>query len=57
MSSHVDVTSHNNTRYIASADTFVNAPHHTHHSYGYYGQEPMYVVILRVLMLLATYNM
>jgi hypothetical protein len=57
MSSHVDVTSHNDTRYIASADTFVNAPHHTHHSYGYYGQEPMHVVILRVLMLLATYNM
>ena len=44
MSSHVDVASHNDTRYVASADNFVNAPHHTHHSYGYYGQEPMQVV-------------
>ena len=44
MSSHVDVASHNDTRYVASAHTFVNAPHHTHHSYGYYGQEPMHVV-------------
>ena len=44
MSPHVDVASHNDTKYVASADTFVNAPHHTHHSYGYYGQEPMHVV-------------
>ena len=41
MNSHVGVASHNDTRYVASADTFVNAPHHTHHSYGYYGQEPV----------------
>ena len=44
MNSHVDVASHNHTRYVASANTFDNAPHHTHHNYGYYGQEPRHVV-------------
>ena len=44
MSSHVDVASHNHTRYVASANTFDNAPHYTHHNYGYYGQEPMSIV-------------
>jgi len=44
MNSHVDVASHNHTRYVASANTFDNAPHHTHHNYGYYGQEPMSTV-------------
>jgi hypothetical protein len=28
MNSHVDVASHNHTRYVASANTFDNAPHH-----------------------------
>ena len=37
MSSHVDVASHNDTRYVASVDTFVNSPNHTYHNYGYYG--------------------
>ena len=32
MSSHVDVASHNDTRYVASVDTFNNVPHHTHHN-------------------------
>ena len=41
MSSHVGVASCNNTRYVTSANTFVNAPHNTHHDYEYYGQEPM----------------
>jgi hypothetical protein len=41
INSHVDVTSHNDTRYVASANTFDNAPHHMHHNHGYYGQEPM----------------
>ena len=44
MNSHVDAASHNHTRYVASANTFDNAPHHTHHNYGYYGQEPMSTV-------------
>ena len=44
MSSHVGVASCNDTTYLASANTFDNAPHHTHHNYGYYGQEPMHVV-------------
>ena len=44
INSHVDVASHNHTRYVASANTCVNAPHHTHHNYEYYGQEPMHVV-------------
>jgi hypothetical protein len=44
MNSHVDVASHNHTRYVVSANTFDNAPHHTHHNYGYYGQEPMHIV-------------
>ena len=35
MSSHVDVTGHSDTRYVASADSF---------NYGYYGQEPMSIV-------------
>jgi hypothetical protein len=56
MNSHVDVASHNHTRYVASANTFDNAPHHTHRNYGYYDQEPMHVVNSSVLMLLATYN-
>jgi hypothetical protein len=41
MNSHVDVANHNHTRYVASPNTFDNAPHHTHHNYG---QEPMHVV-------------
>ena len=44
MSSHVGVASHNDIRYVASADTFVNTSHHTHHNYEYYGQEPMSIV-------------
>jgi hypothetical protein len=45
MISHVGVASHNDTRYVASADILVNAPHHTHNNYGYYGQETMSIVI------------
>ena len=41
MSSHVDVASCNDTTYLASANTFDNAPHYTHHNYKYYGQQPM----------------
>jgi hypothetical protein len=41
MSSHVGVANYNDTRYVASVDTFDNAPHHMHHNYRYYGQEPM----------------
>ena len=41
MSSHVGVASCNDTRYVTSANTFINAPHNTHHDYEYYGQEPM----------------
>ena len=44
MSSLVGVASCNDTRYVTSANTFVNVPHHTHHNYEYYGQEPMHVV-------------
>ena len=45
MNSHVDAASHNHTRYVASANTFDNAPHcHTHQNYGYHGQEPMSTV-------------
>jgi hypothetical protein len=44
MSSHVSVASYNDTRYVASTDTFDNAPHHTHHNYGYHGQELMSAV-------------
>jgi hypothetical protein len=44
MNSHVDVTSHNNTRCVASANTFDNAPHHMHHNHGYHDQEPMSTV-------------
>ena len=44
MSSHVGVASCNDIRYVASADSFDNASHHTHHSYGYHGQEPMSTV-------------
>ena len=44
MNSHVGVASHNDTRYVASANTFVNTPHHTHHNYEYYAQEPMSTV-------------
>ena len=32
MNPHVGVASHNDTRYIASANTFVNTSHHTHHN-------------------------
>jgi hypothetical protein len=46
MNSRVDVASHNHTRYVASANTFVNPSHHTHHNYGNYGQQPMPIVIL-----------
>jgi len=41
MSSHVGVASCNDIRYVTSANTFVNAPHNTHHDYKYYGQELM----------------
>ena len=44
MSSRVGVASCNDTRYVTSANTFVNVPHHTHHNYGYHGQEPMSTV-------------
>jgi hypothetical protein len=44
MSSHVGVASCNDTRYVASADSFDNASNHTHHNYGYCGQEPMSIV-------------
>ena len=54
MNSHVDVASHNHTRYVASANTFDNAPHHTHHNYGYYGQELM--PIMNCLSFNATSN-
>ena len=37
MSSHVGVASCNDTRYVISANTFVNAPCYTHHNYEYYG--------------------
>jgi len=41
MSSLVGVASCNDTRYVTSANTFINAPHNTHHDYEYYGQESM----------------
>jgi hypothetical protein len=44
MISHVGVASHNDTRYVLSANIFDNASHHTHHNYGYHGQEPMSIV-------------
>lgn len=44
MNSRVGVASHNNTRYVASTNTFVNAPHHRHHNCASYGQEPMSTV-------------
>ena len=44
MNSYVGVASYNDTRYVTLANTFVNTPHHTHHNYGYYGQEPMPVI-------------
>jgi hypothetical protein len=44
MSSYVGVASCNDTRYVASADSFDNASHHTHHNYGYCGQEPMSII-------------
>ena len=31
MSSHIGVASCNDSGYVASADTFDNAPHYTHH--------------------------
>ena len=57
MNSHVDVASHNHTRYVVSVGPFDNAPHYTHHNYEYYGQEPMSTANSLSLMLLATYNM
>jgi hypothetical protein len=39
ISSHIGVASCNDTRYVASADTFDNVPHHTHNNNGYHGQE------------------
>ena len=40
MNFHVDVTSHNNSRHVASANYYVdNGPYHTHPEY--HGQEPM----------------
>jgi hypothetical protein len=44
VNSYVDVASHNDTRYIASASTFDNAPHHTHNNYEYYSQELISIV-------------
>ena len=44
MNSHVGVASCYDTRYITSANNFVNAPHNTHHDYEYCGQEPMPIV-------------
>jgi hypothetical protein len=44
INSYVDVTGDNDTRYVASANTFVNALHHIYHNYGYYGQESMSTV-------------
>jgi hypothetical protein len=44
MNSHVGVASHNDTRYVASANILVSAPYHTHNNYGYYGQEPMSII-------------
>jgi hypothetical protein len=41
ISSHVGVASYNDTRYVESADTFDNVPHHTHINNGNHGQEPM----------------
>jgi hypothetical protein len=55
MNSHVDVASHNHTRYVASANTFDNARHHMYHNHGYYGQEPMST--LNSLSFNATSNM
>jgi hypothetical protein len=37
INSHVGVASCNDTKYVASADTFDNASHHTHHIYEYHG--------------------
>ena len=44
MSSHIGVASCNDTRYVTSANTFVNSPHNTHHDYEYYGQGSMSIV-------------
>ena len=44
INSHVGVASHNDTRYVASANTIINAPHHTHHNYECFDQKPMHVV-------------
>jgi hypothetical protein len=44
MSCHVGVASCNDTRYVASTDSFDNASNHTHHNYEYYGQEPMSII-------------
>ena len=41
MRCHVGVASYYDTRYVTSANTFINAPHYTYHNYEYYGQEPM----------------
>lgn len=42
MNSHIGVASHNDSRYVASADTYVvNVLHHTNHNSGYYAEEPM----------------
>jgi hypothetical protein len=55
ISSHVDVANCNDTRYVASADTFDNVPHHTHNNYGYHSQEPM--LTMNSLSFDATSNM
>jgi hypothetical protein len=55
MNAHVDVASHNHTRYVAPANTFDNAPHHMYHNHGYYGQEP--ISTLNSLSFNATSNM
>ena len=41
MSSYVGIANCNDTIYVTLSNTFVNAPHNTHHDYEYYGQEPM----------------
>jgi uncharacterized UPF0160 family protein len=44
MNSHVGVASCNDTRFVASADTFDNASHHTHYIYGFPSQKLMSIV-------------
>ena len=42
MNSHIGVASHDNGRYVASTNTYVdNGPHLIYHNSGYHVQEPM----------------